>query len=164
MPLIALLGAAALVFADADDARLRFVLVSQERPCLVAWTGATVLGPPVPDPEVVALPIANGGNAWHAPGSPPPITMELVDWDGCGETAVLVEGNVPCQGGGWDTVQERASLGSRTDRDRNRLVNSSDFFDFVAAFFAGDGSADHNRDGAVTTLDFFGYLFCFLGA
>lgn len=50
------------------------------------------------------------------------------------------------------------------DFNRDFLVNSQDFFDFLLAFFAGDTHADFNDDGAVDSLDFFDFLSTFLGS
>jgi hypothetical protein len=44
------------------------------------------------------------------------------------------------------------------DFNRDDEVTSQDFFDFLAAFFAGDDRADINRDGAVSSQDFFDFL------
>jgi hypothetical protein len=40
-------------------------------------------------------------------------------------------------------------------------VNSQDFFDFLAAFFAGDMAADFNQDLTVNSQDFFDFLAAF---
>ncbi len=45
------------------------------------------------------------------------------------------------------------------DFDENGIVNSQDFFDFVAAFFAGD--ADFNNDGSTNSQDFFDFITAF---
>jgi hypothetical protein len=49
----------------------------------------------------------------------------------------------------------------RADRNDDGLVNSQDFFDFVAAFFAGQVRADFNVDGALNSQDFFDFLAAF---
>lgn len=45
------------------------------------------------------------------------------------------------------------------------VLNSQDFYDFVACFFGGGcptgRTADYNRDGFVNTQDFFDFLVCF---
>ncbi|MBC7770867.1 MAG: hypothetical protein H7210_00095 [Pyrinomonadaceae bacterium] len=45
------------------------------------------------------------------------------------------------------------------DWNRDLVLNSQDFFDFIAAFF-GSG-ADYNMDGMTTSQDFFDFLGCF---
>jgi hypothetical protein len=44
------------------------------------------------------------------------------------------------------------------DFNADGAVNSQDFFDFLAAFFAGTPSADFNHDGVVNSQDFFELL------
>lgn len=44
------------------------------------------------------------------------------------------------------------------DFDGNGVVDSDDFFAFVNAYLAGDGSADINGDGTLDSDDFFDYL------
>ena len=43
----------------------------------------------------------------------------------------------------------------------NDVVNSQDFFDFLAAFFATDPAADFNDDDVVNSQDFFDFLNAF---
>jgi spore coat protein A len=45
------------------------------------------------------------------------------------------------------------------DRNNDSLVDSNDFFSFLASFFVGN--ADFNRDGVTTSQDFFDFLGCF---
>jgi hypothetical protein len=47
------------------------------------------------------------------------------------------------------------------DFNRDTEVNSQDFFDFVAAFFAGEPAADFNGNGTVNSQDFFDFLAAF---
>jgi hypothetical protein len=54
-----------------------------------------------------------------------------------------------------------APLTSPADFNRDYSVNSQDFFDFLAAFFAGN--ADFNGDGATNSQDFFDFLNAFFG-
>ncbi len=49
------------------------------------------------------------------------------------------------------------------DFNCDALLNSQDFFDFLAAFFDTDPSADFNRDGVVNSQDFFDFLTGFFG-
>jgi hypothetical protein len=45
------------------------------------------------------------------------------------------------------------------DFNRDRVLNSQDFFDFLANFFMGTG--DFNMDGITNSQDFFDFLNCF---
>ena len=56
-------------------------------------------------------------------------------------------------GGVWD--------GCIGDFNMDGVVNTQDFFDFLAAFFAEDPSADANHDGVVNSQDFFDFLAVF---
>ena len=47
------------------------------------------------------------------------------------------------------------------DFNDDGVLNSQDFFDFLAAFFALNPSADFNNDGLVNSQDFFDFLACF---
>jgi hypothetical protein len=49
----------------------------------------------------------------------------------------------------------------RPDFDGSGELNSQDFFDFLAAFFAGSGAADFNTDRQVNSQDFFDFLAAF---
>jgi hypothetical protein len=48
-----------------------------------------------------------------------------------------------------------------TDINCATAVNSQDFFDFLAAFFAEAPIADYNRDGQINSQDFFDFLGAF---
>lgn len=47
----------------------------------------------------------------------------------------------------------------RCDWNEDKVLNSSDFFEFLIAFFVGN--ADFNADGLTNSQDFFDYLNCF---
>jgi hypothetical protein len=47
------------------------------------------------------------------------------------------------------------------DFNGDHVLNSSDFFEFVNAFFNGDAAADFNHDMTVNSQDFFDYLTAF---
>jgi probable HAF family extracellular repeat protein len=49
------------------------------------------------------------------------------------------------------------------DFNGDKQLNSQDFFDFLAAFFAGSPSADFNTDGSTNSQDFFDFLGAFFG-
>jgi hypothetical protein len=49
----------------------------------------------------------------------------------------------------------------RADTDCDGFVNSSDFFEFVGAFFLDNPAADFNDDGLVNSQDFFNFLAAF---
>lgn len=55
----------------------------------------------------------------------------------------------------------RAQMGCRGDFNADRVVNSSDFFEYMRAFFEGHFAADFNGDASVDSRDFFDYLVTF---
>src|SRR5262249_10911086 len=57
---------------------------------------------------------------------------------------------------------ESAALTITTaDFNCDGTVSSADFFDYLAAFFAGNPRADLDGDGAVNSADFFAFLTAF---
>ena len=47
------------------------------------------------------------------------------------------------------------------DFNNDAILNSQDFFDFLAAFFAQQPNADFNHDGTINSQDFFDFLAAF---
>jgi hypothetical protein len=47
------------------------------------------------------------------------------------------------------------------DFNRDNILNSQDFFDFLVAFFANQPAADFNRDNTINSQDFFDYVSAF---
>jgi len=70
---------------------------------------------------------------------------------------------VPCRDSDSTSVLlNSSSAPCSADFNRSGTVNSQDFFDFLAAFFASSPSADFNRDGAINTQDFFDFTTSYL--
>jgi hypothetical protein len=67
------------------------------------------------------------------------------------------------------TIADHASFGldlvmqCPADFNLDGSVESQDFFDYLAAFFAGDPSADYTGEGVVNSQDFFEFLAAFFG-
>jgi uncharacterized membrane protein len=81
-------------------------------------------------------------------------------------TGVSADGRVICGTGiNTDGDQEAWVVNLRApcaaDFDHSGAVNSQDFFDFLAAFFASDPRADFNGNGSVDSQDFFDFLGAF---
>ncbi len=72
-------------------------------------------------------------------------------------------GTVSVAGGAAQTMAFRVGIPVVTpcpcDFNASGVLDSQDFFDFVAAFFSGD--ADFNTDGMTNSQDFFDFLGCF---
>lgn len=118
----------------------------------------------------VAFPVtgvAIGGNAEVASGvAPSPVavgfySMILVK----PEATVLLESNAAPD----FSVTELATVEygnqylqmqvvCRADFNNSQSLDSNDIFDFLAAWFAGDPSADADRDGVLTVTDIFAFL------
>lgn len=74
-----------------------------------------------------------------------------------GSTSPGSHGNAQC----WGLGPLRGSCMCPADINCSGAVNSQDFFDFLAAFFASAPVADFNNDGATNTLDVFDFLAAF---
>lgn len=57
-------------------------------------------------------------------------------------------------------IQPRRTAAERCDFNRDGMVNSQDFFDFLAAFLEFAPAADFNSDGVVNSQDFLGMTGC----
>jgi hypothetical protein len=105
---------------------------------------------------------------------------ETWEWNGTAWTQRIVRGPSPREGhamaydaarrvtvlfGGRDGAYngETWNLSATCEADFNGdgLVNSQDFFDFLAAFFAFAPAADFNHSGAIDSQDFFDFLTAF---
>jgi hypothetical protein len=60
-------------------------------------------------------------------------------------------------------VEEVVLPGCAADFNSDGRVDSQDFFDFVAAFLAGDPRADTDGSGVVDSQDFFDFIVVFFG-
>lgn len=95
-------------------------------------------------PFFTACPDATGGNAsGHL----------SVSFTQCGRSVIIAHDQMSAL---W------VSVGYQLDRDGTASVESSDFFQYLSAFFSSDPSADFTGDGEVTTEDLYQYLSCFL--
>jgi hypothetical protein len=87
--------------------------------------------------------------------------------DGWIQPTVLLarRGQVSEEVAGWIdqlTPEQRNPQGSpHADFNHDGMVNSQDFYDFLAAFFGGSERADVNRDGELNSQDFFDFLIAF---
>jgi len=66
-----------------------------------------------------------------------------------------------CGGSDVDFVQLIPVCACRSDFNCDGFVNSQDFFDFLAAFFAVQPAADFNHDTFINSQDFFDFLAAF---
>lgn len=106
-------------------------------------------------------------NTGECPGTNPcafainpfiPPTFGPVDLSALGSTATVT---IVHLGDTW-AAECRVGVAEVTpDFNRDGLVNSQDFFDFLNAFLAGSPAADFNRDTLVDSADFFAFLNAF---
>src|SRR5688500_15733222 len=78
-------------------------------------------------------------------------------FDAVSPASPLNGGGFALLGGFWAIAASRCDADFNTDG----VVNSQDFFDFLAAFFASRPTADFNRNGVVNSQDFFDFLAAF---
>jgi hypothetical protein len=71
---------------------------------------------------------------------------------------VLTGGAFALTGGFWPGALPAACP---ADFNRDGMVNSQDYFDFLVAFFASDPTADFNNDGMINSQDYFDFLTAF---
>jgi hypothetical protein len=98
-------------------------------------------------------------------GEHPPIGLFMATPDGWAPIPANIDpaasvAMTQIQNGGAFAVLAPVPPPQRCPADINLdgVVNSQDFFDFLAAFFSGNPTADFNTDGAVNSQDFFDFL------
>jgi hypothetical protein len=103
------------------------------------------------------------GAAWHALGDGHNgSAFALAELPGPGGGELVVAGLFTSAGGSPTNNLARWAcddLCTRADWNADGALNSQDFFDFLAGFFADD--ADFNRDGTTNSQDFFDFLGAF---
>ncbi|MGE3108850.1 MAG: GC-type dockerin domain-anchored protein [Phycisphaerales bacterium] len=106
------------------------------------------------DPDSDALTYTWIWNAGTAAGQAPSITLPL------GSHCITLQVQDPSGHIARDTANVTISRCS-ADFNADGFVNSQDFFDFLAAFFAAAPSADFNHDTFINSQDFFDFLAAF---
>jgi hypothetical protein len=95
----------------------------------------------------------------------PTLNIDLTGWQiqdatGISADGLTISGN-GIHNGAFEAYVARLTALCPADFDHSGAVNSQDFFDFLAAFFALDPAADFNHSGAVDSQDFFDFLTAF---
>lgn len=94
----------------------------------------------------------------------PSIGLDLSGWILAEARAINDHGDIV--GWGWFHYLHRPFLITGVpdplDFNRDGAINTADFFDFLAAFFAQDADADFNHDGVINSQDFFVFLTMYL--